>query len=858
MNPRIVGYLVWTDWRRLRVAVIALWIVIAGTALPYWSADFHRLSSLAGRLEMGLPQISESIYWIWSDPVLWELGRAVAFLLTPLLVVVCALIGICGGTWSGVRPVRRREWIAAKVVETALFAGVPLVAAVGVNLAGHGFPAWETMGMSARNVAPTLAAMVLCGVLCGTFRRWLGWIAGFAVFFVACSLLLQKSWLAAGGIDVWGASPEDLLRDVLICGGLLILISLKGRFRGFPLLAAGWPVVVAAMLAGLWFQRQEIPYDQVPVSAELEKMPVPEEMKQMGARRSVYTIKGRPDPIQFVGRPVETAVVGGNFVYWRPTGNIVASRAGEVVAESARLRSGFARLSQVRIPGRFADWDAVMPEDVDRAALAAALPADAGNLISSLEQGWTPMFYGYAAAVVSEEAIFGEPVDFRTQVESFLFRYEKVAELGMGEVVTGGGGLSQFRVAAASSSGVRVDFSKLESGEAGREFSVEQIAVVMSLPEKGIAFRLKPVPRNGEGVLLAGCRFSITRHQMTPEALQRAGQLYGPVDLRKARVLVYAKKAIARAEHGIHVPNVRIEDGRKQEEVAAFAGKTDPDIGAFFRIYLQRRPAPRACSEADAGRWMYRVLSLRGAEPGWVARELAPFVTRYPGLALRLPEAVIDRREMMEAVIEGFPADQKAALLETMRAQSSDIAFSAWFQIALERGWEEGARLIATERISRTPVLSDRLAEVAVNCGQPEMYPKILDAVRRGISWDTYVRIRELPEISTALDAAVADYDANVARHLRGRVHVQMIPASRGGAEAFKAMLEVLTSAAKTGELFTQWNEFLDVVRLPVRGSERGRVRVDVRFSGLKPEDFEWSAYLQQWLPKESLLITEP
>lgn len=851
MNAKVVAYLVRTDFRRLWPAVMAWWLMVAAAASPYWIADLERISGMAAMLD-GPGGSSWSVKEFFpthafrgmsgmGDVITWF-----ASFLKPMLVVLCALIGIAGGKWCAARPVRKSEWFAVKAIETMLFVALPVPLAVGINLAVHGFSAWNVVLSSAKNLTPLLAAMVLCGVLCGTFRRWALWMTGFWLFFLVCLLVVRKHWLSDGGIDVWGGLGSDSLRDWIICAGLGILVMLKGRFRdSFGVLAVGWVVIVGAILLGLRFQPVGAPFSGIPRDSRLEKTDFP--------FPSVHLRMYREDALDVVSGPIGPKSEGGSFVEWWTTGDLVLSRDGVKLAGRERIAEMNTRASLRGHGKRYLGFGGPVPYMFEEDALMAAMPADAGNLVSDLERQQLPVpFLGFAKAVRSDDEVLKAPVDVQAGINAIRYRYEKIAEVKVGETIQGDDRGARFLMRSGFSSGVRLDFAKLVEGEREVDYAADQIAVVLSLPDKGIAFRMKAVKRKAEGRMLAGCRFFVTRHQMTREALERMSRLYGSANVSNGKILVFAMRLEGKADRVFKADKIQVVDGRKSEPIPKLPERIDSDNVGFFRTYLQERPDPGKCTETEAGRWIYRVLSLSRAEDSWVARELAPFVTAFPELALKMPEHALVRREMTDAIVEGFPAERKDALVSRLREEKSEPAFATWFRIAERRGWKDEVLPIAKERIGKTDVLSDVMTAIAVDCQDPAFHPKILARVREGISWPLYVRIREIPEISKELDQAVKDYEGNLGRMTAGNVKARKIPASRGSRTALKAILDVLAARARSGEAFDSWDDVNAVIRFPKTGQER-RNTVDYRYADLTPDDFEWSEFLQQWLPDESI-----
>ena len=859
MNAQVIGYLVKTDFRRLWPAVVAWWVIVAAAAAPYWIADLERLSWMAGMLDAPGKSLWSTIDFFPQQafrgmPVSGDIIMWFASFLKPMLVVICALIGISGGKWCSVRPVRKSEWFAVKAIETILFVALPVLLAVAVNLVVHGFPAWNVVSASAKNLTPLLASMVLCGVLCGTFRRWALWMTGFWLFFIVCTLLVRKNWLSVGGIDVWGAHGLDWLRDWIICAGLVVLVALRGRFRdSFGVPAAGWVVIVGGILLGLRFQPLKSAHAGIPQDSRLEKIAIPHPPLQL----RLLNISNGQDVVEALSGPIGPTLDDGSFVDW-PSGGVVVSRDG------IKLSGGFTggemdfRASLRGERGSHSAANGFVPAMFEEDALMAAMPTAAGNLVSDLEQKQLPItFFGYTKVVRPPDEILSAPVDVEAGIQALRYRYEKIAELKVGETMEGSDRGAAFLLKSGFSAGVRLDFTKLVEGERDVDYAADRIAVVLSLPDKGIAFRMKPVERKAEARMLAGCRFFVARHQITREALERMSRLYGSSNVANGKIFVFAMRLEGRASRVFKADKIQVTDGRESKDLPKLPVANDVDLTGFFRTYLQDRPDPDRCTEAEAGRWMYRVLSQARAEEGWTARELAPFVTAFPGLALKMPEHVISRWEMRNAIIEGFPASRKAEIIALLKQEKSEPVFGTWFRIAESRGWKEDVLPVAKERIAGTDVLSDIMASIALDCGDPAFHPKILARVRAGISWSLYLRVREIPGISKELDQAVADYESNLGRMSRGSVRAFMIPASRGSQTALKAILDVLAARARSGETFNSWNDVFTVIRLPKRNQERQNT-IPFQYADLTVEDFEWSDYLQQWLPKDYLLFDKP
>lgn len=854
MNPRVILYLVRTDWRRLWPAVVFLWLAVASAASPYWISDFPGLSVMAGEIR-SIPDLVWGM--AWRNPVFEALTRFLSEFLVPGTVVVCGLIGICGGSWTGVRPVRRREWIGAKVMETLVFVMLPLVAAVGVNLAVHGFSPWRTMGSSAMNLAPLLGGIVLTGVLCGTFQRWALWLAGLFGFAVLCALLMQGRWFHLNKIDVWGSKEILGLRDAMVFAGLGVLVVFARRFRGFSVAALAWPFIVGAMVAAPWLYQPGASYAEVGSNKELDEVKVPDELANVYG--NWYDGGGNsPNPmIQWWAQMVEPQRIGTGVVQWSPVNEIGLKKDGadlpvKPLSMERRLWNSSTRLF---------DWDVYMGRDQEDAALRAALPAEAGNLVSRVDQGAVPVFFaGITTPKFPKESVMNGPVDFTTRLNGFLFRYEKVAELAMGQTVSRKDADGYLRVAASFADGGRVDVARMFAGD---DAGPGQVAVVLMMPDKGITFRIDPEVRNvvtnhtGTEVM-AGLYFSTRRFQMTRMEHERISRLFGSESLMKARVCVYERKLLARTSRTLDVPGVMVRDAMRPQDFLKWPEPVDGDLAGFFRTYLHARPDPETCTEEEAGRWIYQLLSLANVETSWRGREMVPFARSHPSLMLRMPADVWEREPVEDAIAGGFPAERKSDYLRAMTEQRGDRAFSAMFRAAVRRGWDDEAKQIARERILSADPLSEQLVEVAVSCGDEVLYPKILERVRAGVKWEVFRRIRELPEIGPDLDAAVADYEKVRSRYQRGQIRPLMIPASRGSERAFRDILDVVTHKARTGETFNGWNDVLEVVRIPIEPREWNAGSVDFKFGHLAPGDFEWNAYLQQWLPKESFRFPEP
>lgn len=847
MNPRVVWYLVKTDWRRLWVAVVALWMVMLVAALPVIVTDFGKM---AGYLQWltgwtagpSAEDFSRSVLRgaMPGMLVLQDVVGGFSSLLAAGMAVVCALTGLTGGGWSGVRPVRRRERVGAKVVEAVLFVMLPVALLVGANVLAHGFrtgDALVAMGHSAVRLAPLVAALVLIGALCGSFPRWLGWVVGFAIFFVIATLVLQKGWLVTEKMDVWGATGNFVMRDGWIAGLLVALIFLKKRFRSFWPAVAAWPLIFVAMLGARWVKGGDGP--QAEKGREVAALETAGDRWFVGMIHLPDRSGKKVASLNFSGDIGVEGVAEGGAVKWETAGKMKASRDGKALGDGGQVpfpvRMERAADAMRSAPG----FSARMDDD----ALRAALPKRAGNMISLREDdaiGREWRFMGMVEGIPEDEA----PFDVSGRMDGVVFHCVPVGSVRVGSDVEKTDGKGRLRIDAMQSDGVRVTVSRISMEGDDGGMGLGEMAVVLVFPEKGFSIRLEQTGGNFRHPLLSGCRVESVAFRIGSHEISRLGLLFGVNVTTDAEVMVFGKKVVERLSR-----EVRGKGVARRPQVGWYRPLTlrEGDTRGFFSRYPEGRPDPELCGEAEFGEWLYQVLGLPTDDDSWVAREIAPYLRRHADLMLRLPDEHLSRKAVIEAMAMEFPEGKKEALFSLMKEKGREVRFGALFDLAERRGWKEDVRGIVAERAKGGEVISEGMADILVKYDGRSFYPKLLERVELGVSWSLYEKIRSLPGIGEDADAAVKRYESRLAGKGIGAVEPFLAPAAAGSKRALGEILRVLDSRAISGKQFRSWEAMGKVVVLPRERREANLETVDAKYGGLSVDDFEWSPFLRQW-----------
>jgi len=853
MNPKVIWYLVRTDWRRLWVVVAASWVLLLFAKLPFIFADFGTMADRAKWMHSGSGMASEGQFNRlvmdsalsrmpgWSDVI-----EGPAMLYVPMLVLVCALVGIAGGGWSMARPVRKTEWAASKLVQLVLFILLPSALVVGAATLNHGFSAAAALEDSVRSVVlmlPMAVILALTGAMCGTFGRWVGWMAGFALFFTVFRLVLQQDWLDGDALGLWGEGRYFLLRDAGIVILLSVVMLLVKRRRSSWAPAFAWPLILGIALGAKWGDSalgtgrpaglRELP--ALEISGDRWKIEDFRKSVQTDGRKSLVTTEWTLPADEAPGQ-VRTA--------WWPVGEISASRNGEVVARQPELT--FVERMQWRRGDRQSAVESIsaVPDEL----LRGVLPREAGNLISlgqkpPLPGDWLPL--GVIGAIKGSG-----PVSISARLEGMSMKCSLLGELPVGGKLDLRTDTESMRVDATFASGVKVDVARLSRIHGAGKEPLSALAAVLVLPHGAVSIRLAGGEYSYRHGMLGACRFESVTFRMRSDELQRVSRLFGPFGEGEAKVMVFRKEVLDRMTRDARGTDVPVAD-RQSPERKLPRTLDQGDTREFFMSYPKGRPDPGTCTEQEAGLWIYRILALETRDDAWIAREIAPYAARHAGLFLRLPVAHWMRRGVEGAVMEGLPGSAKTELFEAMAVEPDDRKFQVMFAVAERRGWMNEVRQIVADRISARKPVSEPLAAVAVKYVDPDFYPALLERIAQGATWSLFEKVRHLPGITADLDAAVTRYEQGIRGHRANQIETFMIPASNGSGRALGAILSLINEAAISGKRFDSWPQVLKVARIPVSSAARQRWTVDLEYGGLAADDFTWNPFLRQWVPKK-------
>ena len=796
----MILHLLKTDWQRLKRPVLAVWLVLLVTTLPWL---LHRPDSFTGPwIEINSSQgpIPEGIERPFRSRVDPEFIR---YLLAFATLLLSSAIGMHDTRWQAVSPLRPWHRLSAKLAAILTFIVAPQAILGGLILQLHGFPPGAILAGALGTVASLVllhAAAALFAYHCGTLWTWLAGIASLLAAVIVLSPMFPGRFelVLHPFIDPWAM---DRGPRYWIFGGTAvgILLLLPKIFRPRPGSAPATSAAVLALLAAGMASRR------VPEVA-LASPPAP---------------LNDPDLAGITPEIIPGSLrIDDDFYSTHPAGSLLLSAA--VRTRGLDAEAGFVVWSAATRSLRESRvWTHAFPHEgsvTDRDALSAVLPS--------------PLFQGPAGWHHPENQVRGSFPDQADQATAPLelrlnghrFRYEILADLpwrqspattsdGEIRIVTRTLELPDERflldtVAQGPASGIARDPLHLTWDP----HALRSYRFVLHFPHEKICVPLwrnvdqsAPIPGGG----------GWSRRILRPLELEGSRHL----DPAGARLIILKHVPLGSIRRVLTIDRSAADPSAGEGTDWILSRNYGLSLDAYLKNHRPVRPDPATGSEAEFARYL-RALSGTFYEE-LAVRDLAEYAPRFSPLLLSHAR----RRTAAMALAAGSPESTREKLLTRIREDPSQVPRLA--SVLLERGWQTGIRDLLVAALDRQPPgdfnwnsTSHQIAVAIALPEDPATYPGLLDFLEKSRSFAIYRTLRELPGIDEALDEAIW----NITRSLSPSVELSRLrpgliygvfdgfqaPVAHGNPVALAKLLELWRILPSDIRSFDQVRAFAD------------------------------------------------
>jgi len=830
----MILHLLKTDWQRLKRPVLAVWLLLVLTTLPWllhrpasFAGPWAEISSRQGELPAGL-----------LDSTRFPLdAEFIRYLIAIATLLLSAAIGMHGIHWQAVSPLRPWKRVAAKLLSLLAFIVVPQVLLGALVLQLHAFSPGVILAASLGTAGSLLllhAASALFACHCAS--RWV-WLA--AVTSLVAAMLVLTPMFSLGQdllhpfIDPWAMhrGPRYWLLGTLAVLALIVLPKALRTRPGSVLAAAA--AVLSILVAAITSRR----------APHVAVFPAP--------AASTHPALAAIAP-EIVPRSLR---IDGGFFGNRP--------AGSVRVDASLQTAG------TLPPGEFIVWSSLSPASTlesrfwtrdfpnfasatDRAALEAVLPAPL------MRDEWSTSQNNVSQMFPGRHAGDGSPL--KLHVSGHLFRYEVLADLPVGD-----------RNYATSDGDIRIYTRFLALKDA--RFLLD--AVVQS-PALGIGRDARMLTWNPHAIGSYRFVLHLPQNQLCiplvaqvdqaapiPGGAAWARQILKPRDEARLRKFRWeSARLIILKHHDLgHIERELSIDPTSDE-----AGSSDSDwilsrnYGLRFDAYLKNhrpnRPDPATCSEAEFARYL-RIISSTFFDD-LATRDLAEYAPRFSHLLISHSK----QRSAAQALAIGIPESSRGELLRSVREDPTH--FWRLGPVLLERGWNDEVRDLLATSLQRQPPGDCNgsghlfaIAGAVARLEDPSTFPQLLSFLESSRSFDFYRTLRELPAIDKPLDETIAKMSARLSpaaelASLRpGRIYgvfdAFKVPVAHGNPVALAKLLELWRLLPEKIPFFSEVDTFTNFFepQPPIPDSlDAWRAFID----GKSAKDFTHDPLTGRWL----------
>jgi hypothetical protein len=726
----MILHLLKTDWQRLKRPILAVWLLLVLTTLPWllhrpdsFAGPWAEISSRQGELPAGLSNA-------FTIPIDAELVR---YLIAFATILLSAAIGMHGIHWQAVSPLRPWKRVAAKLLSLLAFIIGPQVLLGALVLQFHAFSPGVILAASLGTAVSLLllhATSALFAYHCASRWVWLAAVTSLvAAMFVLTPMFSLGRDLLHPFIDPWAMhrGPRYWLLGTI---AVLALIVLPKALRTRPGTVLAATAAVLSILAAAITSRRAPHLAVFPApaaSTDPALAAITPELVPRSLRLDDGFFATRPAGSLRVDASLQTAgtLPPDQFIVWSSQ------------PPASPLESRF--------------WTRTFPNfasPTDRAAMEAVLPAPLVRDEWSTSQNNVSQTFS--------ERHLGDGSPFKLQVSGHLFRYEVLADVPLGDRTnaTVDGDLRIFTRGLGSATAPFLIDAVVQSPALG----IGRDARMLTWSPHAIgSYRfVLHLPHNQLCIPLVA---QVDQASPIPGGAAWARQILRPRDEGKARNLRWESTRLIILKHrdlGHIERELTIDPTGDQAASSDWDWILSRNYGLGFEAYLKNhrpnRPDPATCSEAEFARYLRAVSGTIFDE--LAVRDLAEYAPRFSGLL-----AAHGRRNAAVSAIEyGTPESARKATVASINPAEASLFAST----LLNRGWHSEARdlLHGVGRPARVdPNWNQNLHRIATAQAlleDPSTYPHLLALLEKSRSVAIYRLIRELPGISESLDETIA------------------------------------------------------------------------------------------------------
>lgn len=789
----MILHLLKTDWQRLKRPVLAVWLLLALTTLPWllhrpdsFAGPWAEISSRQGELPPGLSNAT-------TIPIDAELVR---YLIAIATILLSAAIGMHGIHWQAVSPLRPWKRVAAKLLSLLAFIVGPQVLLGALVLQLHAFSPGVILAASLGTAVSLLllhGSSALFAYHCASRWVWLAAVTSLvAAMFVLTPMFSLGQDLLHPFIDPWAMhrGPRYWLLGTI---AVLALIVLPKALRTRPGTVLAATAAVLSILAAAIASRRAPNLAVFPAPAASTNpalAAITPELVPRSLRLDDGFFGTRPAGSLRVDASLQTAgmLPPDQFIVW-------SSRPAASALESRFWTRSFPNLAS----------------PTDRAAMEAVLPAPL------VRDEWSTSQNNVSQTFPKRHADDGSPL--KLQVSGHLFRYEVLADLALGD-----------RTDATVDGDLRIFTRGL--GLATAPFLID--AVVQS-PALGIGRNARMLTWSPHAI--GSYRFVIHLPQdqlciplvaqvdqaaPIPGGAAWARQILKPRDEGKARNLRWERARLIILKHRDfgHIERELAIDPTGDEAASSdWDWMLSRNYGLRFDAYLKNhrpnRPDPATCSEAEFARYLRAVSGTIFDE--LAVRDLAEYAPRFSHLLISHSK----QRSAAQSFAIGTPESRRDEILAALRANPHLVPNLS--HALVDRGWQSGIRDLLPNALRPTQPAydhyqSNQIAVALALLEDPSTYPQLLAYLEKSRSVTVYRSLRELPGISESLDETIATMSVKLSPSVElASIRPGMIyglfspfeaPVSHGNPVALDKLLELWRLLPKDSRSFSEIRAF--------------------------------------------------
>lgn len=821
MNLRIVFHLLASDFRRFKWLLSGLWACVIFSVLPW--LFFEPDSEVM--LEDKVPLLD----WIGS----W-LGLCYA-----------AALGLGYREWGLVKPVRKRELVAARVCSLVLWILVPEGLLVGINLLVHGLGAEvalrEALGYGF-TVGLVLATVAAFASWCASWKLLLAGAAAAAALHGFCGMMPGLAPLPLGRFHhhLWSTPPLadlwPLAASAVLLGGLRPGWGGRctERFRVAVAVVIGVLPLVLAGFASDWRAVAPMPPTTGAAAAIRAVIRPGSAGMQSSSDWMYHSSESRMPNYNYAMDEMAGSRVGaiidmegcpdGWFVRWSPGGRGGLSRDGRLIAsqvpELPNPHESSRQIGEDPLENLATDELAAIRECLPGKTPPLPQPSDyprEGNRERNREMRYLGLFAPEGPEVAWDEG----PLALDCSLTGTAYRYERVIDVPLGETpveVRVGQSIYQVKRHGTDPDEGWVELTVKRPGTkapaAAGGTNMPPIRAFLHVPGENANLLLDEVSRH-EGPLLVGATWESRRFGhwwlacrnpwlkasggkgYSAEMLQAIHRLNRLSAAREVRFILLEPRPMALLPD-LHASAEVWQRGTSEQRSDYGLFFREPmNEWIFIRDHLPKRPNPRTCTDEEFFRWLRVIGRLDNRE--LADRELACYGQRFGGVLAGLPDPGDPMSEdgnpsLVQNVI---PDAALAGVLQRVDAVGHPASLAS--ALICRGRWAEIAPAVR-RRIQRGEMFFN--FEYAMLLEDPTLYDHLIDEFINDPSRIPYDGIRLLPgigdRVDLAIDRAVDDVSAAQAVDMARKSHqsyhrlwIYPIAAARGNAKALEAMLAI-------------------------------------------------------------------